>query len=290
MECIIEQQVMNEYEYWMKQQIDKPIVASQEIFKNKMLVPLGINCTGSGENFDVQRNQNQELHERLRKLLNAHAQLSGWVSEGSISFRQIRLTDRDLQWAIDESAKMLAKHYPEHVIKWTLTSEEVFWNKRGLAYRDWIGLAKQLIVKEFGAELLTPLEEDDRRFELKVRHTGVKDYMDQLLSGSHREDLDDVTPEMNTKHQIHIHLPPINASYYATNKLMRLPSTLSEIGMDPGITEMPQLPGSDGVALYSFYQNDSQMKGEVVVVLDTNRIETLISLLMSNGHLLRGVQ
>ncbi len=48
----------------------------------------------------------------------------------------------------------------------------------------------------FRAEFLTPLEEDDRRFELKVRHTGVKDYMDQLLSGSHREDLDDVTPQM----------------------------------------------------------------------------------------------
>uniref|UniRef100_A0A914WQA2 Uncharacterized protein n=1 Tax=Plectus sambesii TaxID=2011161 RepID=A0A914WQA2_9BILA len=195
MELAIEKQEMSEYVSWMRHHIDSPLVESQTLLRNEMLGPLGISCSASAESYNILKNQNQKLHEKLAALLNERAQHSGeWINESSVSFHRIRLSGHDLKWAIDESAKMLSEHYPDHVMKWKQKPEATFWNERGLTYRDWNGLAKMLIAQEFGTDFLTPLEEHDKRFELKVRHNGARDYMDQLLSGSHREDLDDVTP------------------------------------------------------------------------------------------------
>lgn len=45
----------------------------------------------------------------------------------------------------------------------------------------------------FRSKFLEPLEETEKRFQLQIHHIDMKEYMNQLLSGQHREDLDSVT-------------------------------------------------------------------------------------------------
>lgn len=63
---------------------------------------------------------------------------------------------------------MLERYYPAHVMQRLSTTEEEFWESRGLAVNDWSNFAAFLYADIFCLDFLTPLDDADTRFNLEV--------------------------------------------------------------------------------------------------------------------------
>lgn len=61
---------------------------------------------------------------------------------------------------------MLERFYPTHILPHIGTSDEVFWDNRGLSPGDWAGLAGLLYSELFSLDILTPLDDADTSFRL----------------------------------------------------------------------------------------------------------------------------
>ncbi|KAH9503986.1 hypothetical protein Btru_067491 [Bulinus truncatus] len=113
--------------------------------------------------------------------------------------RRIKLPEADLKLTLACTAKLLEEFYPLHVIARSGVSEEQFWEKMDLEFRDWRGLAAKKLKEIFASTFLVPLEETDNYFHLKVNHMNIKRYAEMLSSANFHDDLDMVvevhTPE-----------------------------------------------------------------------------------------------
>ena len=112
--------------------------------------------------------------------------------EHSVSSK-IRLTESDLKVVLTEGARMVEMFYPEAVLArmsnvpgGTLSEKDdlqntngtpadaaviQFWAGHSLPENDWLGLASNLLTEVFSADFLTPLQEIDTAFALKVCHS-----------------------------------------------------------------------------------------------------------------------
>ena len=107
-------------------------------------------------------------------------------SEHSVT-NKIRLTENDLKIVLTEGARMVALFYPDAVLGRMITATEFlhnkevdslrpgsynpvaqFWAGHNLQEHDWLGLASNLLTEVFSAEFLTPLQDVDTVFSLKV--------------------------------------------------------------------------------------------------------------------------
>ncbi|XP_058455787.1 uncharacterized protein LOC131433056 isoform X1 [Malaya genurostris] len=80
---------------------------------------------------------------------------------------RIKLSTMELKIVIQQSAYMLEKFYPSHVIARLSISEDEFWDAKGLSVGDWAGLAGLLYADIFSLDFLTPLSESDTQFKLE---------------------------------------------------------------------------------------------------------------------------
>ena len=104
--------------------------------------------------------------------------------EHSITNR-IRLAESDLKIVLTEGTRMVELFYPDAVLvrmKYEGSSEKEssslkvgannpisqFWAGYNLEENDWLGLASSLLAEIFSAEFLTPLQDVDTAFSLKV--------------------------------------------------------------------------------------------------------------------------
>lgn len=62
---------------------------------------------------------------------------------------------------------MLERFYPTHIFPRITTSEDAFWDNRGLSVGDWAGLAGLLYSELFSLDVLTPLDDQDTSFKLE---------------------------------------------------------------------------------------------------------------------------
>ena len=61
----------------------------------------------------------------------------------------------------------LERLYPTHVFARLITAEEDFWENKGLAMRDWAGLAGLMFADIFSLDFLQPLDDADTKFKLE---------------------------------------------------------------------------------------------------------------------------
>lgn len=125
------------------------------------------------------------LHEKLEK---RRRDLQTGLTTAVKS--RIKLNTMELKIVIQQSAYMLEKFYPSHVIARLSISEDEFWDAKvsyqkvnhhtsnrpitppvlysqGLSVADWAGLAGMLYADIFSLDFLTPLSESDTQFKLE---------------------------------------------------------------------------------------------------------------------------
>lgn len=123
------------------------------------------------------------LHEKLEK---RRRDLQTGLTTAVKS--RIKLNTMELKIVIQQSAYMLERFYPAHVIARLSISEDEFWDakvrrnsvisklttitydsafRQGLSVGDWAGLAGMLYADIFSLDFLTPLSETDTQFKLE---------------------------------------------------------------------------------------------------------------------------
>ena len=104
--------------------------------------------------------------------------------EASVT-NKIRLTENDLKIVLTEGARMVELFYPEAVLGRMKVESQInegdslkplyhanpvttFWAGHNLQENDWLGLVSSLLTEVFSVEFLTPLQDVDTAFSLKV--------------------------------------------------------------------------------------------------------------------------
>ena len=105
---------------------------------------------------------------------------------------KIRLTENDLKIVLTEGTRMVELFYPDAVLGRMAsfnqpslgkgldslekgshcTAINQFWMEQNLQENDWLGLASNLLTEVFSLEFLTPLQDVDTVFSLKVNCFG----------------------------------------------------------------------------------------------------------------------
>ena len=109
---------------------------------------------------------------------------------------KIRLTENDLKIVLTEGTRMVELFYPDAVLGRMASSDQPslgkgldslekgshctaihqFWMEQNLQENDWLGLASNLLTEVFSLEFLTPLQDVDTVFSLKVNSFGCLQY------------------------------------------------------------------------------------------------------------------
>ena len=71
------------------------------------------------------------------------------------------------QVVIQQGAMMLERLYPSHVFARLSSSEDDFWENKGLTVGDWAGLAGLMYAEIFSLNFLQPLDDADTKFKLE---------------------------------------------------------------------------------------------------------------------------
>lgn len=151
------------------------------------------------------------LHEKLER---RRRDLQTGLSVGMRS--KIKLTTVDLKIAIQQAALMLERFYPSHVLQRLSTSEEEFWEGRGLTVGDWAGLAGCMYTDIFSLDFLTPLDDSDTKFRLEAHQSvDLSRYTDMIRSvelGTAAPDL--LGPVYAPRGNIQVHSPYLEVSAF----------------------------------------------------------------------------
>ncbi|XP_051167467.1 uncharacterized protein LOC127285474 isoform X1 [Leptopilina boulardi] len=91
---------------------------------------------------------------------------------GVVVRSKIKLATYDLKVIIQQGAMMLERLYPSHVLARLITSEDDFWENKGLSVGDWAGLAGLMYAEIFSLNFLQPLDDTDTKFKLEP-HPGI---------------------------------------------------------------------------------------------------------------------
>ena len=76
--------------------------------------------------------------------------------------------------------------------------QEAFWSDRSLVPGDYIGLASSLLADTFSQDFLTPLQEADLSFQLKIKHWNLERYLNMALESKWTDDLNQIDQLIQT--------------------------------------------------------------------------------------------
>ena len=119
--------------------------------------------------------------------------------------------------------------------------ETEFWSSRSLRTDDWVGLTSQLYTDIFSADILTPMEEADTTFHLKVEHWNLTRYLNMVLESDWHDDLDVARAVHTPRGNIHIQSPYLDPSLF--NPLAMTGTHLASLS-NRGWRRWPVLPAT----------------------------------------------
>ncbi|XP_062594006.1 uncharacterized protein LOC134255480 isoform X1 [Saccostrea cucullata] len=217
---------LDELDVWrknMEQQIEIPTEKFTK-FVDQCFGPFSAGLVATGvyarlrkETQSLQKDLMVKVREREGKLY------TGLMSNNS---DKIKLPERELKITILQGAKLLEKFYVERVLPKMSMTEEEFWERKMLEYRDWRGLVSKKFSEIFSKAFLIPLDESDNFFRLEVNHLNLGRYTSMLSSGNYRDDLDLVT-EIHSpnampfgKWDVVARAPSLDLNYFDPNKVI----------------------------------------------------------------------
>lgn len=174
----------------LTRQIRKP-QDEYKAFVTKTFGPFGVAVTKS-DNSPYQK-LDTECEALLAKLNDSVKKRSDYLNNTLPSGirTKIRLTENDLRVVLMQGTLMVQEFYPQKVLaKMTDTDVRNFWLDEDLPENDWLGLTSILLSELFSQEFLTPLQEVDITFALKVKHWNLSRYLNMALEAKWRDDLD----------------------------------------------------------------------------------------------------
>ncbi|KAL0279520.1 UNVERIFIED_CONTAM: hypothetical protein PYX00_001058 [Menopon gallinae] len=150
------------------------------------------------------------LHEKLeRRRRDLNSGLTAAVRS------KIKLTTTHLKIALQQGALLLERFYPTHVLQRLSSSEEEFWEGRGLAVNDWSGLAGLMYADIFSLDFLTPLDEVDTRFKLEPHpQVDLSRFADMVSGAELGSGPDLLGPVHAPRGNIEIHSPYLDVSAF----------------------------------------------------------------------------
>ena len=92
--------------------------------------------------------------------------------------------------------------------------ETEFWSGRGLRADDWVGLTSLLYSEIFSPEFLTPMQEADTTFHLRVEHWNLTRYLNMVLESDWHDDTDVARAVHTPRGNIHIQSPYLDPSLF----------------------------------------------------------------------------
>ncbi|CAF3538364.1 unnamed protein product [Adineta steineri] len=193
LESLIEQKELQVYRTYVEQILMKPVDEYRRFF-NAAFEPFSA---------IVQMTSSQSVYARMNDVVNEHIRnLRTTIEKRDNLLRvqrgakhdRIRLTETDLTAVLIEGTQLVEKWYPKRILSY-LNKEETdkFWNDLDLEPNDWFGLTSKLLQDLFCRDFLTPLEQTDVFYSLKVDHITLSKYAHMIDSANLHDDLDVVT-------------------------------------------------------------------------------------------------
>lgn len=173
---------------------------------------LGVNKQGPGPYQQLSKEEGELLSSLSEKVNTRLTQLRLTLPSGMK--KKIKLSERELKLALSRGAAMVQTFYPDHVIARSKTGEEEFWSSRSLKLNDWVGLTSSLYSEIFSAEFLTPMQEADTTFQLRVEHWNLTRYLNMVLESDWHDDTDVARAVHTPRGNIHIHSPYLDPSLF----------------------------------------------------------------------------
>ena len=128
--------------------------------------------------------------------------------------KKIKLSERELKLSLSRGAAMVQVFYPDHVIARLQGGESEFWESRGLRTGDWVGLTSSLYSEIFSPEFLTPMQEADTTFHLRVEHWNLTRYLNMVLETDWHDDTDVARAVHTPRGNVHIQSPYLDPSLF----------------------------------------------------------------------------
>ena len=92
--------------------------------------------------------------------------------------------------------------------------ESEFWTGQGLRPDDWVGLTSLLYSEIFSPEFLSPMQEADTTFHLRVEHWNLTRYLNMVLESDWHDDTDVARAVHTPRGNIHIGSPYLDPSLF----------------------------------------------------------------------------
>ncbi|XP_056019360.1 uncharacterized protein LOC125672084 isoform X3 [Ostrea edulis] len=211
---------LDELDIWrknMEKKIESPTEKYQK-FVDQCFGPFSAGLVATGVYSHLQRETQSLQKDLMVKVREREGKLyTGLMSNNS---DKIKLPERELKITILQGAKMVEKFYMERVLPQINLTEEYFWERKMLEYRDWRGLTSKLFAEAFSKAFLIPLDESDNFFRLEVKHLNLSRYTDMLASGNCRDDLDLVTEVHSPNGDMVARAPSLDLNYFDPNKVI----------------------------------------------------------------------
>lgn len=128
--------------------------------------------------------------------------------------KRIKLSERELKLSLSRGAAMVQAFYPEHIIARLKGGSIKFWTEHGLKEQNWIGLTSSLYSEIFSPEFLTPMQEADTTFHLKVEHWNLTRYLNMVLESDWHDDLDVARAIHSPKGNLDIQSPYLDSTLF----------------------------------------------------------------------------
>jgi hypothetical protein len=121
----------------------------------------------------------KDLVEERRKELNKYG-----MSDKSL----VRMSSKDLEQTLELSTHLIKNFYQKKLSQYMISN--VFFNAQGVLFDDWVSCAEKILKKVLSDEIMTPIEESAKIFELGVDHVEMEEFIKGLIKNKPREDLD----------------------------------------------------------------------------------------------------
>merc|ERR1712054_244361 len=127
----------------------------------------------------------QSLNEKVSRWRVGH------VVKGEISRRQVKLQSQELRTCLQKCTVLVRAFYEQRVFP-HMGPDVVasFWTKKQLNQDDWPGLCEHLLRKAVNPDIMTPIEESDDQFSLKIDALDASAYVNMLLSSCPRDHME----------------------------------------------------------------------------------------------------
>ncbi|KAG8185351.1 hypothetical protein JTE90_005478 [Oedothorax gibbosus] len=198
-----------------KEEVERIILLPQQIYREfvaQCFQPFSAGLCNTGVYRDVEK-EGQELLTALREQIERRKkELQTGLGVNVRS--KVKLMASDLQPTLHVATIVLQRFFPIHILKRLQIKEEIFWDKKGLSFRDWPGFAAQLLTEVFSIDILTPLEENDTRYRLEAQGVNLSRYTEMLQSVASQPNVDFSNVIHIPKGKIHVHSPYLDLNTF----------------------------------------------------------------------------